>query len=322
MTLTIVIPVYNAEKFLEKCLESILKQRTDNFKILLINDGSKDSSPSICENHAKKYNFIKVIHQENKGVSSARNLGLSNVDTDFLFFMDADDMLTDNAVEIIQKTIDSNPKISLFTFEYFTIDNDDQFLFETPSITEGNYSRKDFITTYYPVVKTLPYAPWRHVFNTNFLKENNLQFDSNIIAGEDAYFYIQTSKLAKNIFYSNEKIIQYRLGQNYGKKKFLKPAYVKSIYTIAERIFHEDEKYLADIIANQYPSNMLYIEKLEHKKDRELALNSIDWNIMKASKGKFNKMFITSYKILGFNLTMKLVGIVRKIKHKKTGMQI
>ena len=322
MTLTIVIPVYNAELFLEKCLKSILNQRTDNIKILLINDGSTDSSPSICDDYAKRYDFIKVIHQENKGVSSARNLGLSNVDTDFLFFMDADDMLTDNAIITIEKAINCNPMISLFTFEYFTIDNDDKFLFETPSITEGTYTRKDFITNYYPVVRTLPYAPWRHIFNTKFLKENGLQFDSNIIAGEDAYFYVQTSKLAKEIFYTNEKIIQYRLGQNYGKKKFLKPAYVKSIYTVAERIFREDEKYLADIIANQYPSNMLYIEKLEDKKERKLALKSIDWEIMNASKGKFNKIFITSYKLLGFNLTMKLVNIARKIKHKKTGIQI
>ena len=67
---------------------------------------------------------------------------------------------------------------------------------------------------------------------------------------------------------------------------------------------------------------MLYIEKLEDKKERKLALKSIDWEIMNASKGKFNKIFITSYKLLGFNLTMKLVNIARKIKHKKTGIQI
>lgn len=322
MTLTIVIPVYNAELFLEKCLESILCQITDNIKILLINDGSKDSSPSICDKYAKKYDFIRVLHQENKGVSSARNLGLSNVDTDFLFFMDADDMLTNNAISNIEKIINANPEIKLFTFEYFTINNEDEFLFKTPTIPEGNYTRKDFITSYYPIVHTLPYAPWRHIFNTKFLKENNLKFDSNIIAGEDAYFYVQTSKLAQNLFYTDKEIIQYRLGQNYGKKKYLKPAYVKSIYTVAERIFHEDEKYLTDIIANQYPSNMLYIEKLEHKKDRVLALNSIDWDIMNAAKGKFNKIFVNSYKILGFTLTMKLVSFARKIKHKKTGIQI
>ena len=322
MTLTIVIPVYNAEKYLEKCLESILKQRTNNFKILLINDGSKDSSPTICDSYASKYDFIKVLHQTNKGVSSARNFGLSNVDTDYLFFMDADDMLTDNAVSIIERVLNDNPKIHLFTFEYLTIDNDDNFLFETPSIKEAVYTRKEFVTNYYPVVHTLPYAPWRHIFNVKFLKDNNLKFDSNIIAAEDAYFYVQASKLAKNIFYTNEKIIQYRLGQNYGKKKFLKPAYVKSIYTIAGRIFHEDEDYLANIIANQYPSNMLYIEKLEKKEDQNKALKEIDWDIMKVAKGKFNKMFIASYKILGFNLTMKLVAIVRKIKHKKTGMNI
>lgn len=322
MTLTIVIPVYNAEKYLEKCIKSILKQRGDNCNILLIDDGSKDSSPAICDTYANKYDFIKVIHQSNKGVSSARNLGIDNVDSEYLFFMDADDLLTDNALEIIKDACEKHNDIQLFTFEYLTIDNNDSFLFETPHIEKGIYTRKDFVNAYYPVVKTLPYAPWRHVFKTSFLKDNNLKFDSSLVAAEDAYFYFQSSKLAQNIFYTNEKIIQYRLGQNYGKRKFLKPAYVRSIYTVAKNTFYQDEDYIANIIANQYPSNMLYIEKLEHKEDRLEALNSIDWSIMKASKGKFNKLFIVSYKILGFNLTMKLVNIIRKIKHRKDGIKI
>ncbi len=322
MVLTIVIPVYNAERFLEKCVDSILKQRTENCNILLIDDGSKDSSPAICDMYANKYDFIKVIHQSNKGVSNARNLGLDNVESDYIFFMDADDMLTDDALKIIKETCENNRDIQFFTFEYLTINNDDSFLFETPHIESGIYSRKDFVNTYYAATSTLPYAPWRHVYKTKFLKDNNLKFDSTLVAAEDAYFYIQASKAAANIYYTNEKIIQYRLGQNYGKKKFLKPAYVKSIYTVAGRIFHQDEEYLANIIANQYPSNMLYIEKLEHKEERLTALNSIDWEIMKAAKGKFNKLFILSYKILGFNITMKLVRIARKIKHGKNKIEI
>ena len=105
--ISIIVPVYNVEKYLKECVESILKQTYSNIEILLVDDGSKDSSPAICDEYAKKYSKVKVIHKENGGLSSARNTGLDNVskDTTYVMFIDSDDLLTPNACELMEKEI-------------------------------------------------------------------------------------------------------------------------------------------------------------------------------------------------------------------------
>ncbi len=91
LKVSIVVPVYNAQSTLDKCVQSILDQTLSDIEILLINDGSKDSSPELCDNFALKYQNIKVFHKENGGVSSARNLGIEKAEGEFIGFVDSDD---------------------------------------------------------------------------------------------------------------------------------------------------------------------------------------------------------------------------------------
>jgi len=90
-SISIIIPVYNAEKYLSSCLDSLLAQTYPHLQIILVNDGSTDASPHICDTYAKKYAHIQVIHQENQGVSAARNTGIANAKGLYLAFIDADD---------------------------------------------------------------------------------------------------------------------------------------------------------------------------------------------------------------------------------------
>ena len=91
--ISVIIPVYNAEKYLRRCVDSILAQIFTDFELLLIDDGSKDKSGVICDEYAKKDNRVKVFHKENGGVSSARNLGLDNARGEWIGFIDSDDMV-------------------------------------------------------------------------------------------------------------------------------------------------------------------------------------------------------------------------------------
>lgn len=91
--LTVIVPVYNVERYLNRCIDSIINQEYKNLQIILINDGSKDSSGDICDDYAKKDDRIFVFHQKNKGQSSARNLGLDNATGDFVAFIDSDDWI-------------------------------------------------------------------------------------------------------------------------------------------------------------------------------------------------------------------------------------
>lgn len=105
--ISIIVPVYNAEKFLVRCIDSILAQKYKNFELLLIDDGSKDSSGHICDLYAEKDARIRVFHKENGGVSSARNLGLEKAKGEWITFCDSDDYVKDFWLDNFIKNIDA-----------------------------------------------------------------------------------------------------------------------------------------------------------------------------------------------------------------------
>ena len=105
--ISIIIPVYNAAKFLHKCINSILAQTFQDFEILLINDGSTDESGAICDRYTLTDNRIRVFHKENGGVSSARNIGLRNACGEWIYFVDSDDTIYNDCLEtLISQTSD------------------------------------------------------------------------------------------------------------------------------------------------------------------------------------------------------------------------
>lgn len=106
--ISIIIPVYNVEKYLEECLDSILKQTYKNFEAILIDDGSKDNSGKICDEYAQKDARFKVIHKQNEGVSVTRNLALDMANGEYITFLDSDDMLEEGALDFLYKEMVNN----------------------------------------------------------------------------------------------------------------------------------------------------------------------------------------------------------------------
>lgn len=99
------IPIYNAEKYLEECLNSIKNQTYKNFEVIIVNDGSNDNSETICRSFLKSDSRFRYFKKENGGVSSARNLGLDNVKGDFITFIDADDWIAEKHLELLITTV-------------------------------------------------------------------------------------------------------------------------------------------------------------------------------------------------------------------------
>ena len=117
MKFSIIVPVYKVEKYIRSCIESILNQKYSDFELLLINDGSPDNSGEICDEYARSDERVKVFHQKNRGVSSARNVGLENSSGEYILFVDADDILYPDALFILKKTIETaNEDIDLVQF--------------------------------------------------------------------------------------------------------------------------------------------------------------------------------------------------------------
>lgn len=130
--ISVIVPVYNAGKYLYQCVDGILAQTYTNFELLLINDGSKDNSGKICDEYAAKDNRIRVFHKENGGVSSARNLGLDNACGKYIIFMDADDYWYDTtALEQLYVAAETYD-LDIIRGEYKAVDSNGTLLFERP----------------------------------------------------------------------------------------------------------------------------------------------------------------------------------------------
>ena len=104
--ISVIVPVYNVEKYIKKTLESLLNQTYENIEIVLVDDGSTDSSSQICDEYAKKDNRIKVIHKENGGLSSARNKGIEIASGDYVFYLDSDDTIDEKCLEILEEALE------------------------------------------------------------------------------------------------------------------------------------------------------------------------------------------------------------------------
>ena len=114
-----IIPVYNTEKYLPRCIESVLAQTFVDWEMLLIDDGSTDASGSICDEYAAKDERIRVFHKENGGISSARNVGLNYAQGEWIFFVDSDDSLPKTSLEsLLSRSSDANIIVGGFFFRF------------------------------------------------------------------------------------------------------------------------------------------------------------------------------------------------------------
>lgn len=202
---SIIVPIYNTEKYLKQCIESIVNQTYKNFELILVDDGSTDSSGEICDKYNEKYDFIKVIHQKNKGVSSARNVGIDISQNDWICFVDSDDWINPNMLSILRKNI-AKEKADLYSFNAWKIserDNvfeslifykeNDVICFET-EIQKFNYYY-DLLMQYW-----VGWEVWQRVFRRDIILKEHLMFVSrDDVFAEDFLFTFQYMLHVKKI---------------------------------------------------------------------------------------------------------------------------
>lgn len=206
--ISIIVPVFNVEKYIHKCIDSILCQNYDSFELILVNDGSTDNSGKFCDEYAFKFQNVKVIHQKNGGLSNARNTGISNAVGKYLWFVDSDDWISENAISIIASEVFDDLEILGF-YESKFIEKHckliDRLNMKTIGITSGNlYIAQN--------VKFVP-AVCFYVYKADFLIQNNLLFKEKLIH-EDDYFNLQCFSLVKRIKKINKVLYYYRIRDN------------------------------------------------------------------------------------------------------------
>jgi len=182
ISLSVIVPVYNAEQYLANCIDSILRQSFGDFELLLINDGSTDQSPEICTQYASADSRIKVIHQENQGVSAARNHGLDIASGEWLTFCDADDWIAEDFF----KELMEDREYDLVLSSYHSFVNGTVTAMTLPDLKlQDKLQVGGFLQQHLAPFSVCFSSPWGKRFSRGIVEDHELRFDVQISSGED-----------------------------------------------------------------------------------------------------------------------------------------
>lgn len=205
---SIIIPCYNVEKYICRTIDSVLNQTFNNYEIILINDGSKDNTGKILDEYRKKEKRIKVIHQENKGVSEARNIGIKKALGKYIYFLDGDDTIDENLLLKANEIFDTK-EVNCISFGYKMVYEDEKLKKDYCNVSYNNqkFSSREFLSLFF--YKKINQHICSFIIEKKIIEKNNLKFNSQLIRGEDLDF--QTRLLLNNfkIFYVSFPYFKY-----------------------------------------------------------------------------------------------------------------
>ncbi|WP_455149466.1 glycosyltransferase family 2 protein [Capnocytophaga sp.] len=212
MQFSIVIPVYNVAPYLRECVDSVLAQNSTDYEIILVDDGSTDNSPAICDEYAEKYSQIKVIHKTNGGLSDARNFGIKEAQGDYLMFLDSDDFWNrENVLLDLHNIIkENNPDLIIHELSsFYNLEKIIPRKFKNKEIQNFSYDFKEDLK--YLVNNDIYYATaCNKVIKASIVKKNNIEFPKgklheDVVWCADIIPYINNYALYSNPFYYYRK---------------------------------------------------------------------------------------------------------------------
>ena len=226
---SIILPVYNVEKYLDECVTSLLNQSYKNIEILFVDDGSTDNSGKILDEYKTKDERIKVFHKKNGGVSSAKNVGLKHAKGKYITFVDPDDYVMKEYVEYLLKLIEKNNADVAYTKYNYDNYNNKQVTNEYIRVIDSNEALYEILTYQISV------AVWNKIYKKEMLDSNKIYFYEDIFMGEGFNFNILAFKIANKIAVSNKKIYFYRRDNNESATtKFKIEKWENALYAISK----------------------------------------------------------------------------------------
>jgi len=300
--ISVIIPVYNIESYITRCIESILNESYKKTELLLINDGSTDGSGSICDKFANRDSRVKVFHQENKGVSAARNLGIHKAKGKWIIFVDGDDWIEENS---LRKLIDTYPNSNLDILVARSFINDGNNVGKEQYVFEPSFVGKIFNGVTVAIDRNYRRGSvWGAVYNRLFLVSNEILFPIGLKNGEDSIFSLLALIHADNVGFSNVHFYNVFERDGSASRSW---SFERTIHMINNVNYINN--YIATHITN-LPSECLYI--LDHLKYRNVS------NIYNSLYYSFSiKNYIVLTKSLKKELKEKLnIGEINSGKNK------
>ena len=272
LELSIIIPVYNVEKYLEKCLSSVLEIRDINYEVLIVNDGSSDNSQKIIDEYCKKDSKVRSFAKENGGISSARNYGLERAQGEYIWFVDSDDFIDENRFKEFFN-YSKKDKLDIYFGSYIEFKDG-----ELPQSLKQELKECDkFDVWFYEFQKKLQ-TVWRGIYKLSFLKKEEIYFNEELSLGEDLLFnQLAISKTSK-IKYVNIPFYMYRTNR---KGSAMNSSYQKKLkehYKIAKILSKEIANKDLPKIVKKFPIKF-YLDFLSRTRERDLKVEKSLWKI-------------------------------------------
>lgn len=221
---SIIIPVYNVDKYVEQCIMSCVNQTYSNIEVIVVNDGSTDSSGSICRSLKERFNRIVLVETENKGVSNARNIGIENAKGEWVTFVDGDDWIEENTVELLANFFKEGEDILMFGYNQIFPDKIKKVVLEEHSTELVQTDFKEFqkwvINHYYRPGHYAISAVHGKVYKRQFIEDNQLNFKLGVTIGQDIVFNLAAYEKASKGYYLCEELYNYRILQSSAVRKY------------------------------------------------------------------------------------------------------
>jgi len=310
---SIIVPVYKVEQYLKRCMDSVLNQTYKNIEVILVNDGSPDNCPALCDEYAKIDSRVRVIHKENGGLSSARNVALDSVKGDYIFFVDSDDWLALDTLEVLNEYLEKDYDMISFQRTYLT---------EEKVVEKGEKNPKDMDVSQYIDASFL--GRYDFFVTTKIFKAevfNNVRF----LEGRN----YEDLEIMHRLFLNMKKVVgldyflyYYWKGNEGAITNTITMKNIQDHYLSANEIYHASKKYLEDrgkdasnIVAwYKVEMSQLYIDYLKSTdKDVELFAK-IKSEIIK-EKVNFNRLLKQPRYLKYILYKIGLLGIVIRVKY-------
>ena len=195
--ISIIVPVYNVEKYLERCLKSLISQTFENYEIILIDDGSSDNSGKICDDYAKRYEKIRVIHQKNAGLSAARNVGIKQSIAPYILFVDSDDTIDEFACEKLYETM-MKENVEIVRANSIIVKEEKFFPEKKKNVISGKvYNGLEFLVRNIQNGTMSMCAPYS-LYKKDIIEKSNLFFKEGILHEDELWtpqIYLEASKV-------------------------------------------------------------------------------------------------------------------------------
>lgn len=318
MLISFIIPVYNVEKYLNECVDSILSQDFKDYEIILVDDGSTDSSGRICDEYAKNHSNISTIHKENGGASDSRNVGLKKASGQYILFIDSDDYIESGSIKKIAEYVGrfSYP-IDIMFLEASKVFPDGT----VRSLGDGyqssliNGQSKDTVMNSLASLPKYPGSPCTKLIRREFIVENDLYFTKGIIA-EDIDWTIDLIIRANSFAYCNTPYYYYRQNRAGSVTNTAGSKGIECILFIINKWATKDNKrkyqnVINAFLAYEYMISLLYYGKCGKETQKKFIseLKKYSWILKYGKTGKI-KLVRISKALFGINLTAFLLNIV------------